>query len=318
MTLTRHPTGQDLMCLVCLKPAQDIDHVVNRGMGGSKERDVPENKVPLCRECHDLKTVGRIKTWVEDGVYCWQAVPSKRSPKLGQNTTIRVAVAVSERYKCLVLSAAAEADIRTDAPPSVSVTAPSTKEESDERIPGGVSIRSDMGGSGEFGSLGSDSHPLNPLDEDWRNLPDDQLQALYESAEKRQGLSFLVKCKAVHTFKEKHDWGDAWTEHAYERFGASRRTLYAYANIWAICVTSDTFAPERMAPLTDSRSLMQAIGRRSLADGVVAMEAAVAHYAEYAEPPTVAALAQKLGEEAGEPRERHSCPDCGAEHQVKA
>ena len=64
MSLTRHPTGQDLMCLVCLKPAQDIDHVVNRGMGGSKERDVPENKVPLCRECHDLKTEGRIKTRV--------------------------------------------------------------------------------------------------------------------------------------------------------------------------------------------------------------------------------------------------------------
>ncbi len=105
MTVTRAPTGQDLKCLVCHKQAQDIDHVVNRGMGGSKKRDVPENKVPLCRECHELKTLGRIETWVRFGessgwTYCWQ--------KADSDTTIRVPVEVSQRYKCLVLSAAAE------------------------------------------------------------------------------------------------------------------------------------------------------------------------------------------------------------------
>jgi len=31
-SVTRHPTGQDLMCLVCLKPAQDIDHVRERSL----------------------------------------------------------------------------------------------------------------------------------------------------------------------------------------------------------------------------------------------------------------------------------------------
>ncbi len=111
MTVTRHPTGQDLMCLVCLKPAQDIDHVVNRGSGGSKERDVPENKVPLCRECHELKTQGYINTeikWAADGrVYRWQRRLFKDNE--GSLPWIVVPVEVSQRYKCLVLSAAAEA-----------------------------------------------------------------------------------------------------------------------------------------------------------------------------------------------------------------
>ena len=108
MTVTRHPTGQDLMCLVCLKPAQDIDHVVNRGSGGSKERDVPENKVPLCRECHELKTQGYINTeikWAADGrVYRWQRRLFKDNE--GSLPWIVVPVEVSQRYKCLVLSEA--------------------------------------------------------------------------------------------------------------------------------------------------------------------------------------------------------------------
>jgi hypothetical protein len=75
-------------------------------MGGSKKRDVPENKVPLCRECHELKTLERIKTWVgksdtrypESGylIYCWQ--------KADADVVIRTPVQVSERYKCLVKS----------------------------------------------------------------------------------------------------------------------------------------------------------------------------------------------------------------------
>ncbi|KKN75251.1 hypothetical protein LCGC14_0382500 [marine sediment metagenome] len=110
MTDARQPTGQDLVCLVCRKEAQDIDHVVNRGMGGSKERDVPENKVPLCRECHELKTLGRIVTRVktgtfEDGaawfVYEWR--------KADSDVLINAPVEVSDRYKCLVLSDGAEA-----------------------------------------------------------------------------------------------------------------------------------------------------------------------------------------------------------------
>ena len=130
MTVTRAPTGQDLICLVCHKPAQDIDHVVNRGMGGSKERDVPENKVPLCRECHELKTVGHIETEVgthpEEGLsYRWR--------KKGADIWIGARVEVSQRYKCLVpvLSAAAEGGTdskvpsgRQEPPGSAEVPAP--------------------------------------------------------------------------------------------------------------------------------------------------------------------------------------------------
>lgn len=103
-SVTRAPTGQDLVCLVCHKQAQDIDHVVNRGMGGSKERDVPENKVPLCRECHELKTLGRIGTkvyWnnltVDDGEwrYAWHREPD--------GPWQVVPVEVSQRYGCLML-----------------------------------------------------------------------------------------------------------------------------------------------------------------------------------------------------------------------
>ena len=122
MTVTRAPTGQDLVCLVCRKPAQDIDHVVNRGMGGSKARDVPENKVPLCRECHGLKTTGRIETWVNtgdlgDGVrrfYEWR--------KADSDLVITVPVEISPRYKCLVLSDGAE---EGNAPPQGAVDSPS-------------------------------------------------------------------------------------------------------------------------------------------------------------------------------------------------
>ncbi len=124
-SLTRHPTGQDLMCLVCLKPAQDIDHVVNRGMGGSKERDVPENKVPLCRECHDLKTVGTIETYVDGRdefyQYHWRR-------QIRGAPWISAAVKVSKRYKCLVLSDGAEAE-----------------------KPGSITTNFDRGGEGDAG-----------------------------------------------------------------------------------------------------------------------------------------------------------------------
>ena len=96
MTISHSPTGHDLACIVCGKPGPglDIDHVVNRGSGGSKERDVPENKVPLCRPCHLAKTVGTIKTRVKDGVYSWHRRES--------DLVFRIPVQVSKRYKCLI------------------------------------------------------------------------------------------------------------------------------------------------------------------------------------------------------------------------
>ena len=328
----REPTRADLSCLICHKPgpAVDIDHVQEKGMGGSAERDVPENKGPLCRACHEMKTLKRIRTWIEDGAYCWQAVPSKRNPKLGENTIIRTPVEVSERYGCLVpVDSSAAEQVGTRLAPGVrSSTAalPAGADVPDESAAaegfpdsrGRTSAAAPSAGAAGEGSRVSQapSAPAGPLTEDWRGLTDDELQAKYDAADQMQGLGFLLKCRVVWTYRDKHKqvWGETWTDQAIERFSVSRRTCEVYANLWPICVSTNAYSD--VAPLTDSRSLMRYIGLKAPEDGAVAMEAAVAHHAEFAEPPTVAALAHRLGEEREE-RERHECPACGAEHTVK-
>lgn len=148
---------------------------------------------------------------------------------------------------------------------------------------------------------------------DWTSLSDEALVIIYLNADRQQADGFLTKCHAIHTYRMRHD---DWLESAYDLFHASRRTLYAYSNVYEICATSDTHIVENIGPLTDSRSLMQFIGRKSVEEGRVALEAAVAHLAEYGEPPTVAALIHRLGEEATKPEEgcHHSwkCELCGA------
>ena len=39
-------------CEMCGQTAVDIHHIEARGMGGSKDRDVIENLMALCRSCH--------------------------------------------------------------------------------------------------------------------------------------------------------------------------------------------------------------------------------------------------------------------------
>ena len=39
-------------CEVCGSKAVDIHHIENRGMGGSKQKDVIEYLQALCRKCH--------------------------------------------------------------------------------------------------------------------------------------------------------------------------------------------------------------------------------------------------------------------------
>ena len=40
-------------CEICENRAVDIHHIDARGMGGSKTKDVIENLMALCRECHN-------------------------------------------------------------------------------------------------------------------------------------------------------------------------------------------------------------------------------------------------------------------------
>ena len=40
-------------CEVCNSRAVDIHHIKARGMGGSKDKDTPDNLMALCRPCHE-------------------------------------------------------------------------------------------------------------------------------------------------------------------------------------------------------------------------------------------------------------------------
>lgn len=46
-----HPTDF-IPCETCESKAVDIHHIEARGMGGSKNKDVLENLMALCRWCH--------------------------------------------------------------------------------------------------------------------------------------------------------------------------------------------------------------------------------------------------------------------------
>ena len=45
---------------LCGSVAVDIHHISPRGMGGNPDKDVPDNLIALCRECHDLAEAGKI------------------------------------------------------------------------------------------------------------------------------------------------------------------------------------------------------------------------------------------------------------------
>ena len=55
-----YDTSDWIGCEICNSTAVDIHHIESRGMGGSKENDVIENLMALCRECH-LKFGDKIK-----------------------------------------------------------------------------------------------------------------------------------------------------------------------------------------------------------------------------------------------------------------
>jgi 5-methylcytosine-specific restriction endonuclease McrA len=44
---------KDCGCEICGSPAVDIHHIKSRGMGGSKQADVIENLMAVCRDCHN-------------------------------------------------------------------------------------------------------------------------------------------------------------------------------------------------------------------------------------------------------------------------
>lgn len=62
-----YSTGDWIPCEICGSKAVDINHIDARGMGGSKEKDVIENLMGLCRMCHaDLGDIKRYKDMLKE------------------------------------------------------------------------------------------------------------------------------------------------------------------------------------------------------------------------------------------------------------
>ena len=50
-----------IICEHCKnKRANDIHHIDNKGMGGSKTKDYIENLIALCRKCHEMAHNGEL------------------------------------------------------------------------------------------------------------------------------------------------------------------------------------------------------------------------------------------------------------------
>ena len=48
------PSALDIICEMCACfPFVDTNHVIARGMGGSKTKDYPDNLIGMCRLCHE-------------------------------------------------------------------------------------------------------------------------------------------------------------------------------------------------------------------------------------------------------------------------
>lgn len=63
---------EGLSCVYCGGPAQTMDHVIPRAIGGP---DDPANLLPACRSCNGSKSARRLQAWVE-----WMRVVARRLP----------------------------------------------------------------------------------------------------------------------------------------------------------------------------------------------------------------------------------------------
>lgn len=62
-----YDTTDWIPCEVCGSKAVDIHHIEARGMGGSKNADVIENLMALCRKCHNqYGDIKEHKEWLQN------------------------------------------------------------------------------------------------------------------------------------------------------------------------------------------------------------------------------------------------------------
>jgi 5-methylcytosine-specific restriction endonuclease McrA len=71
--LDYHGISGFIACAVCGNEATDIHHISGRPMGNkSKRYDVPENLIPLCRDCHSKTHNEKIsKQECKEFLYRW-------------------------------------------------------------------------------------------------------------------------------------------------------------------------------------------------------------------------------------------------------
>lgn len=141
---------------------------------------------------------------------------------------------------------------------------------------------------------------------DWTAKTDDELVEEFDKGSDLILEGVLRRCKAVATIRDRQPYGATWEPSAYAVLGGgavSKRTLQGLAGFWDAAVdhvTNDTLPIEHIAPIAESKDLVQAVGRLRASERAGALEAAVDYFVEFAEPPSPAALAHKRGVERGE------------------
>ena len=285
------PTSPEFHECWCGRLDVEHHHVDPRGMGGSPERrDDPDNIQCVCPPHHKAVTTEGYTDEIKDGYYIM------RNPKGAQ-------LVKHPRYRgepTRRLSAAAEADIRTDAPPSVSVAAPSTKEESDEAR--SVSVLSD---GGRDKRVRRDSHIDSPSSQ----LTHEQRVAIAPLDDWcRRGMGFVYNGERLEVLTDEWRWqvGEWLNEgegmmpeevHGYLRGFRSPMALRQYAWVAGVItrVTGLSWTHHRAVAALPAPERQEKL-EKALTEG----------------------LSTRAMMGPGEHRERHSCPSCGADHQVKS
>lgn len=66
MDYFNYTVGDYIACEICKCPAVDIHHIDARGMGGSISKDIIENLMALCRDCHiEYGDKKNLKEWLQ-------------------------------------------------------------------------------------------------------------------------------------------------------------------------------------------------------------------------------------------------------------
>ena len=343
------PTREELMCLVCRQPGPDldIDHVQAKGMGGSAERDVPENKVPLCRGHHNAKHQRVLQTRVRDGYFEWC--------RRGSDAWVRVPVRVNDRHGCLDFatedSAAGEQQntggqtpkraSKLSAPPAAgSGRAPAEGDDAETRQPEPLTTTTRKTGSAEPSAAvlstaaeaeESGSAPDNPIP-----VPRSTGLALGESSAAvpslalpgtitptsltlPQNLSIEKWEKVGETLGNIHrasrfwigDWltfgEDAYHEKAAQAMDATGLEFETLANIASVCRRIP--ASRRRESLSFGHHAEVAAQESERQDSLLA-EAEEQGWSRSALREAVSGTPA--------PKARHECPACGQDHVVKA